>query len=375
MGRRSARPPLFPPIREAATAALFSGIQGAPQAPIEPDAWRLDLPVIVDHRLAGLALAATETAGVDLDAETLSSLRQAHARQSARSLLVEARAVEVAKALEERGIPQVVTKGPGIARAYPDTSMRPFGDIDLLVPPQRFGAGLTALSELGFREAGPEPRRYFNRVCREAINLKREDGASIDLHHHIPPWVWGARMGFADVLARSEELAVPTGTLRIAGPVHNLMIAGLHVISDRGRPGHSLIVWRDIVALSHACEPESVVREARSCRLDALLAFVLRELPSFAQPRGLLDRLGPARPSSADAFRLRMLLPPGIGSRHQISQAIRLPVVNGLAFMAGYLLPSQAFLRSRFGSRWSYVKWWDEAFLRLQDARLRRPAR
>jgi hypothetical protein len=359
---------LFPQLGEATSAALFHGVKGAPLDPVRPDMWSKELPGIVNHRLAGLALAATRATGIDLDAETLSSLQRAHARQCARVLVVEARAIEVADALKERGIAQVVTKGPGIARAYPDPSMRPFGDIDVLVPHMRFNSALTTLSGLGFREAGPQPRRYFNRYCREAVNLKRDDGASLDLHHHIPPWMWGRRIDFADVLARSERLAVSGGSLQIACSVHNLMIAGLHVISDKGRPGRTLIVWRDIVSLSRSCEPESVVREARKCRLDWLLAFVLRELPPFARPDDLLDRLGPARPSRADAARLHVLLPPGIGARHQISQAFRLPFMNGLGFMAGYLLPSRTFLRSRFGHSWSYLSWWDEAFLRLREA-------
>ena len=359
---------LFPQLGEATTAALFFGVEGASLNPVGPDIWREELPSIVNHRLAGLALAAARATGVDLDPKTLSSLQQTHTRECARVLVIEARAIEVADALRARGIAQVVTKGPGIARAYPDPSMRPFGDIDVLVPQDRFDPALRTLSGLGFREAGPQPRSYFNRHCREAVNLKRDDGASLDLHHHIPPWIWGRRMDFPDVLARSEPIAVSGGSLQIACSVHNLMIAGLHVISDKGRPGRTLIVWRDLVSLSRSCEPESVVREARKFRLDWLLGFVLRELPAFARPVELLDHLGPACPSRANAARLHLLLPPGIGSRHQISQALRLPFMNGLAFMAGYLLPSQAFLRSRFGHGWSYLSWWDEALLRLREA-------
>ena len=361
--------PLLPHLGEATRAALFFGTEGAPPVPLDPSVWRQELLVLTGRRLAGLALAAVEHANVELDIDSLKALHRSQAQRAAKALMVEAHAIEVADAFGSERIPYVVTKGPGIARTYPDVSMRPFEDIDMLVPPSRFTSALEQLSSLGFQPAGPEPRPYFNRICREAVNLKRIDGASIDLHHQIPPWVWGRRLDFADIAAGSETIGLAEGNIRIASPLHNLLIACLHVISDKGRPGQTLLVWRDIVALAGAADASVVARAAKTSRLDRLLRLILQELPTFCQPRELLELLPSAQPSRTDAVRLRLLLPPGIGSRHQIAQALRIPVPNGIAFIAGYLVPSQAFLRNRFGNGRSYVSWWDEAFVRFRDAR------
>jgi len=176
-------------------------------------------------------------------------------------------------------------------------------------------------------------------------------------------------MSFVDLLAGSESINLSGGTLPVASPAHNLLVTSLHVLSHRGEPGHKLLMWRDLVELSRVSDPGVVVRIAQDAQLDWLLALVLRALPSFARPWELLEGVGAARPRTGDAFRLHRLLPPALGSRHQVAQIFRLPVPNAAAFLIGYLLPSQAFLRERFGNKYSYVRWWRDAFGRFHEAK------
>jgi hypothetical protein len=361
---------LLPSMGKATRRALFHGIGDEAGQALQPSEWARDLDQIVRHRLAGLALAAARADGVSLDEATDSHLQWTRNADSMRSLAVEAAAPHVIEKLQEAGVPSVITKGPGIARAYPLPALRPFRDIDLLVPPDRFGVAKRVLGELGFHSL-PErerPRPYFHRYCREAINLYREGEVSIDLHHRIPPWIWGRRLSFRSVRQRSEELRLPGGPVRIADPIHNLLIASLHLISDGGRPGQTLLIWRDLVALAGVCQPEEAAKEARRQGLDWCLALVLRELPEFARPTELLRHLAEARPGRRDAFRLRHLLPPAVGSHHLVGQAFRLPVANAAAFIVGYLVPTRAFLQHRYGKKWAYREWWRDALGRFREA-------
>jgi Uncharacterised nucleotidyltransferase len=370
-GARLRAPVLFPSIGPATRATLFYGIDGAPPCPTSPRVWSDDLPDILDQRLAGLALAAALGSGVSLDAETESRLSQAQLRSVARALTVESTALTVIEAFEHRRIPLVVTKGPGIADTYPNRSLRPFGDVDVLVPTGSFDDAMQLLRALGFGEyfETGEPRSYFNRRCREGVNLVRDDGASIDLHHHVPPWVWGERLTFADVIADSRETELAGGRVRVPHPIHNLLIAALHVISDRREePGRKLLTWRDLVSLADVCDPDAVAREANRVDLAWLLAFVLHQLPSDVGSMMLRERLGRPSARMSDRFRLRRLLPPALGSKHQIAQAFRLHLPDAAAFLAGYAVPSRRFLRRRFGDPWAYTRWWAEAFGRLRDA-------
>jgi hypothetical protein len=365
------RPSLFPTIGPATMASLFHGVQGAPAGPADPSAWDDELPAILAQRLSGLALAAARSRGVELTAHTDWHLREAQLATTARALAVESTALEVIAIFERRGIPVVVTKGPGIADAYPQPAQRPYGDVDVLVPPATFEAAMQTLHELSFRPyvREGEPRAYFDRRCREGVNLVREDGGSIDLHHHVPPWVWGDRLTFEELASSSREMEVAGGRIRAAHPIHNLLIAALQVISDRREePGHKLLIWRDVVSLARTSDPAATALVARRTGLDWYLAFVLRQLPSFASPVELARALGHAEAPAGDRFRLRRLIPPGIGARHQIAQVFRLPVPNATAFLAGYLFPSRRFLELRFGSRVAYWAWWRDAVLRLRDA-------
>jgi hypothetical protein len=360
---------LLPPLGSATYRALFHGVAGGPEGS-EASEWARDVHEIVHHRLAGLALAAAQVDGVDLDPSTQSYLQQQRDTDMVRSLAAEVAAPAAIQALRDTGIPSVITKGPGIAQAYPLPSLRPFRDIDILVPPSGFEAAKQLLGRLGFHPL-PEregPRSYFYRRCREAVNLFRDDGTAVDLHHHIPPWIWGRNLSFSHVYGRCKELPLAGAVVRIAHPVHNLLIAGLHVISDGGRPGQTPLIWRDLVVMAAACDPDEVEGEARSVGLDWCLALVLRALPEFARPRGLLERLGEVPPRPFDAFRLQRLLPPALGSRHLVGQAFCLPAPNAAAFMAGYLVPSRGFLRRRYGSPWAYGRWWRDAFGRFWDA-------
>ena len=62
----------------------------------------------------------------------------------------------------------LVLKGPAAARLYPEPALRPFADLDLLVPRDRLAAAAKALEPRGYRTAGgvragvrrdPRPRR------------------------------------------------------------------------------------------------------------------------------------------------------------------------------------------------------------------------
>lgn len=373
-GPRPRRGPtsLFPEVGPVTAATLFHDVPGAPSAPTDAGAWDEELDVLLEQRLSGFALAAAARSQVHLSPGTEALLHGAHMRAAARAMAIESTAASALEVLASRSIPFVVSKGPGIALSYPQPALRPYGDIDVLVPPDRFSEAMSSLGSLGFEEYFDtgEPRSYFDGYCREGVNLVRADGGSIDLHHRIPPWVWGTHLGFARLLERSREIELVGGRVRVLDPTHNILVAALHIISDRrDQPGSKLITWRDIVSLAQVCDPEAVVAEAQRLGLDWYLAFILRQLPPSIRPDQLTKLLGHPHTNAGDAFRLRRLIPPALGSRHQIAQVFRLPIPNAVAFLGGYVVPSRVFLRKRYGQDGGYVRWWREATGRLRDAR------
>jgi hypothetical protein len=81
-------------------------------------------------------------------------------RMTGHALLLAHHGGRVAAAFARAGIPAVIVKGPTFAkRLYPDPSLRPFGDIDILVPDAGLPETRRMMPELGFRTADEGKRR------------------------------------------------------------------------------------------------------------------------------------------------------------------------------------------------------------------------
>jgi Uncharacterised nucleotidyltransferase len=371
--RASADPQLLPPLGPVTGAVLFHGVEGAPRPPSEPDAWHQEMPLLLQEGLAGWAIAALDGSGADVDPTLRAELTLAHRAEIAMSRVAQAWAPDAIRQLHEDGVDSVVVKGPAVAKFYPRPGLRPFEDVDLLVPTECFRAAMDSLALNGFFRPVP-PRGYFPLLCREGVNVGRADGASIDLHHRIPPWAFTRRMTFDRISQASIPLDLGRGVVRAASAPHNLLIAALQIIGYRAGPSSKLKAWRDVHQLAGHCEAEDAAREARDLNLDWYLALVLRQMPSYARPTALFEAVRAARPTRAQMARLRRMVPPAMGSRnYSLGRLYRLPPANGLAYLAAKVLPSQEFLRDMYGSRWAYARWWHSAHEHLMDSAGARP--
>jgi len=74
---------------------------------------------------------------------------------SVHALLLRQRTARIAAALAEANIPAGIIKGEDFAdRLYPAAGLRPFRDVDLMVPQGGMAAAAAVMESLGFREAG-----------------------------------------------------------------------------------------------------------------------------------------------------------------------------------------------------------------------------
>lgn len=363
---------LFPEIGPVSEAVLFHGVPGAPLPPTDPASWERELPVLLAEGLAGMALAAID-GGADRLRGVADALRDAHRAEIAMSRVAEAWAPLVLEHLRRDGVPTVVVKGPVVAQFYPESRLRPFEDIDVLVPPERFRPAIASLARQGFT-VPVSPRDFFFTRCREGVNLGRADGASIDLHHRITPWTFTQRLTFDRVQAGSTPLSLGRGVVQAASPLHNLLIAALQIVGHRAGLAQKLKAWRDVHELAGHCAPDEAAREARDVGLGWFLALVLREIPAHARPNELARALGDVRPTRTQAARLRHLVPPSIGARnYSVGRLFRLPMANGISYIFAKTVPSGRFLRQIYGSRWAYPAWWRNAQEHLLESAAFRP--
>jgi len=362
--------PFLPALGPVTRSVLFHDFAAFPAS--DAAAWARELPVLVEHRLAATALRHARETGVALPGAVEAALQASSFDWAVRTRDTVVGSGAALDALRRSGMRFVVTKGPGIASAYRGLTERPYSDLDVLLATTDFDRARRILTALGLteEERNLAPWPFFDRLCREAVNLRGADGASIDVHHHVPPWYWGRHLRAEEVVAEAEVGEVMGLRLECASARHNLVIAGLHVVSDRNRPGRSLIVWRDLLCLAAACDPDDAAEAAAGARLAGWLHWVLASLPGEVRPARLMAALAARDQPVFGRRRLELLLPPRVGSRHLVGQVLRLPLPNGMAFLAGTALPSRRFVVAKAPSDpHPYRRWWRDSLLGLDEAR------
>jgi putative nucleotidyltransferase-like protein len=259
-----------------------------------------------------------------------------------RNLAIDRLAAEIAADFAAAGIESVVLKGPVLAAwLYPD-EVRPYGDADLLVPPECWDDAVAVLVGLGFADRlGPMAHPRMESFASTAFIRGDRDEDNLDLHCAIhgleadPDRIWsGFSAGSASQQIGGAELRVP------------------------GRPALALHV---ALHAAHHTEPKPLedLRRALDVADDALwaeaweLAGELDGGPAFAS--------GLRRLPAGEELARRL----GIGAevrsgRHDVRHQ-RVPTAEGID---GLLAPGQGFgerartVAGELFPRPEFMRWW-----------------
>ena len=168
-------------------------------------------------RLRRSALAGTAAAG---------RLRQAYRLHTLQAARHEDHLRHVVAGLRSAGVEPVLIKGWAVARLYPETGLRPYGDLDLCVRPGQLAAAKAVL--------GSAAGRY----------------GAVELHEGVPDVTdrtWGS------LYRRSRLAPLVQGDVRVLGPEDQLRQLCLHFWRHNAcRP-----LWLcDIAAALESCPPD-----------------------------------------------------------------------------------------------------------------------
>lgn len=203
--------------------------------------------------------------------------------------LLERGAVQALEALHGRGIPTLLLKGVVISRLYYDfPELRPMGDIDVLVPPERYFEASHVLAELGWTTRGAADAA-LNHGCGYQRGRER-----LDLHQYmLTDCLWpGADQPGWDRSQPFELGPVSTRRLSEADQLFHLLVHGQEWL---GHPG----VWRmDAMNLltraGHRLDWDALLEEARRRDLLPALREAVTRLQrefEFPFPDAFLTRL------------------------------------------------------------------------------------
>jgi hypothetical protein len=324
--------------------------------------WQPFLTLLSAERLTGLAEAARAAGSLRLSEEQSEELRSCHRDAMVWSLLIEQKLARLGTAFAEEAISFVVLKGPAVANsAYPDPSLRPFGDVDLLVGTADWPRACGLLEGLGYRRQLPEPRPGFDQRFGKAAVWGDSDSIEVDLHRTLVVGPHGLWVGPQELLGRTVVFSLGGRRLFRLDDTTMLLHACMHAVLGWWPP----LMWtlRDVaqVAWSGQVDWSELVRLAHRWRLRAVLSEALRRTTDTLQVSLPTDAAEATRLETSRTER-KALAAYITEKRWRTGPAVStLAAIPGLrhklAYIRALVIPSRSFLAARSDDgRGSYLR-------------------
>lgn len=217
------------------------------------------------------------------------------AARAAGNLLVDAVSIEILSTLEGADLEAVLLKGPSIATWLYEVGERIYTDTDLLVAPSETEKAIACLMEMSF--SAPAQQLPGNRPWI-AIELRRADGAAVDLHRSIPGIGVDDHRAWSVLSGATDSLDLRGTTVAVLNEVARTMHVALHAANhgpDSGVPMRDLRRAIEVVP-----EPTWLRAAELAAALDASAAFATG-LQLVPEGENLARRLGVAGLSSVEA--------------------------------------------------------------------------
>lgn len=330
--------------------------------------WEQRLDVVVAHGLAGFLAQAWREERVDLDDDALVCLEAQLEAEATTAVRLEAELLRLAPLLDRHGA--VVLKGAVLAHgAYPSPELRPFTDLDVLVPTASLPAVLDDLAGAGYRRPRPDPSRAFLQRVAKATVVVHQAGTTVDVHRTLVAGVLGEGIDVGELLA--DSMTVRAGAVPVPAPSWeaHLVEVALHAVVGDG--------------LARALSLRDVAQVATHPQLDAAGALALArrwrvEAPLRTALGVAADRFGADLPdalatwaSVGTAPRSAPVPARAASARRRLDEVRHGPLRRRATVLRAMVGPDPAFLRWRFGdvhTHTLYLRRWRELCRRTVEA-------
>ena len=202
---------------------------------VSSDEWLVLLPHLQTHRIAPLIYwkFAHCPAALHPPEPVASHLRKTFLLGQVRIFRIERQLFEITEAFNRWGIPFLVLRGPALAwSVYPDTAIRPFSDLDLLVDPRNYKKARETLHRLGYKERFKRFEDFKDFDCEETfLHVSGSIKYSVvDLHWELHRFFGNQRSSkFEELYSRSIEIKVNEFIFHTLHPFDALIQASLHM--------------------------------------------------------------------------------------------------------------------------------------------------
>jgi hypothetical protein len=358
------------PIDTNLLALAGAGLPGG--RPLTRVGWSDRLDDVLAHGVAGFLRWSVAEGLVDLDEASTHRLDLQLEAEAIRAVQLEGELLRLRDVLTD--LPAVVLKGAVLAHeAYPDPSLRPFTDLDILVTGAHQPDAVRALEALGYVRSRPEPAPGYDARVGKALTLTHPGGVVVDLHRTLVAGNLGESVDVEEIIAHRREVWL--GNYAIPGPSWeaHLIETALHAVLGDGL-ARALSI-RDVaqVALHPDLDPQAAVELVRRWNASEPVAHGLRAVVDGIG----IDLPGPLGALADEHPALTAALPaPTRSAKRRVDELLHGDVGRRLTLTRALVAPSPAFMRWSYGSRATprlYGRRWKELYRRALDARAGAP--
>lgn len=301
------------------------------------------------HRLSAFGVEAMEGGLLGLPVDEAQRVRDEAAIRGlfARALAAELAAIEppLAEACSDRPL---VLKGPAAARLYPAPALRPFVDLDLLVPHDRLEAAAKALAPRGF-EPVVEFAPGFGETHGHDVHMRRLVGRrsiDVELHWRVGDDELGRGLSHEQLRRGAQHLEAAGAGYLAPAPEAELLVLAVHLLSDRSK----CMIW--------VCDIHFAARAATDAQWEAAftladelgLVWPLNRALDYAQRHLGLERERPLEAGDAPAWGpLRAVEEVDARASLHVGRLASLRWPGRLRYIVRVLVPSRAGLRGTVG--------------------------
>jgi hypothetical protein len=222
-----------------------------------PFDWTRLVGLSEEHGLWPVVYTHVTAAGAGMPAEAAAHLAQRLVETTAVNLALCGQLTEILATLTRAGIPAVAWKGPVLANAYGHIGIRPFSDLDVLVPRRRASDAVEALGRDGYRPADQYSVAHgvYPSAGREYVLVPdRTDRVVVEIQVDLSNWPLPVGLPVDDLIERARVVSIGgrrITALSVEDQVLSLAIHGtchgwnsLRFISDLHAAASEPIDWK-----------------------------------------------------------------------------------------------------------------------------------
>jgi len=325
------------------------------ELPDDAQAWH---KLINEAKFSGLApllaRAMAETKKAQPPEDARQELQELLAKTAATNLLLAEELVAILRAAQARGLACAPLRGVALSeQLHGDITLRPTGDVDVLVKREQLPDVRRLFSELGYREV--EPRAGFADAFEYTLEYFKDGPIGLIAEPHLtiayPPF--SNQLDMAGVWSRSTQatvLGVSCSALSIEDALIHLCLHWLHHQKD------APLLWLyeiNLLIRKQHINWMLMVEIASAAGVAALIGRVLGTVTELFQtplPEQALHNLQEAALGGDARITTLLSQKPQVRGRERLALFLTLPGLRAkLRYAAGFLFPSAEFIREQYG--------------------------